>query len=193
MARKATPEPRPGVTTAGPAPDLSNPDNRVARSPVDPSKIPGWGVDADDDNDPVWPMRDRAGDDAPGRHWPSPPAQAEDVELLQSIEHSQRPAVFGSANPPAGLSGVLRRAAFRFSESRWTHWLLLLGADRVQVAEALADDLKRGRPPNLWKEFGLGAAWKHDRAAFVRRSAGAALAVGAVAVVARLALRGPRR
>ncbi len=28
--------------------------------PVDPSKIPGWGVDADPRNDPTYPMRDVA-------------------------------------------------------------------------------------------------------------------------------------
>ena len=42
---------------------------------VDTSTIPGWGVDADPENDPTWPMRDRDYDDAPGRHWTRPPQQ----------------------------------------------------------------------------------------------------------------------
>lgn len=178
-ARQTAPAPR----------ALADVESRVARSPVDPASIPGWGVDADNENDPTWPMRDRAFDDAPGRHWLSPPAQAQEVEVLMSIEHNQRPAVFGSAAPPAGLSGMLRRLAFKTSESRWTHWLLLLGADRINVAEGVLDDLRRGHVPNLWEEFGLGAAWKHDRPALVRRGAialavtGAAL--GMIGVLAR--------
>lgn len=170
-------------------PLLSDLESRVARSPVDPASIPGWGVDADNENDPTWPMRDRVFDDAPGRHWISPSAQSQDVEVLMSIEHSQRPAVFGSAAPPKGLSGMLRRLAFKASESRWTHWLLLLGADRVNVAEGVFDDLARGHVPNLWAELGLGASWKYDRQAFVRRGA-TALAVTGVALAV---LAGRRR
>lgn len=170
-----------------PPPQLADLDSRVARSPADPSAIPGWGVDADVDNDPTWPMRDRAFDDSPGRHWRSPPPQAESVELLMSIEHSRRPAVFGTAVPPKDLSGMIRRGAFKFSESRWTHWLMLMGADRVNVVEGVMEDLGHGRIPNLWEELGLGAAWKYDRPALVRRAvittAVAGLAVAAVGML----------
>jgi hypothetical protein len=94
------------------------------------------------------------------------------------------PAVFGTAAPPSGLSGVLRRAAFEWSESRWTHWLLLLAADRINVVEGVVEDLGRSKIPNLFAEFGLGAAWKYDRPAFVRRAAGtAAVAAGVVGVL----------
>jgi hypothetical protein len=172
--------------------DLADEDSRVGRSAIDTAAIPGWGIDADDENDPTWPMRDRRFDDAPGQHWQSPPAQAENVEVLTSIEYNRRPAVFGSASPPKGLSGALRRVAFRFSESRWTHWLLLMGADRVSVVEGVAEDLGRGHIPNLWAELGLGAAWKYDRKAFIRRTTAAAAAVGVAFVAIRL-LRGPRR
>jgi hypothetical protein len=170
-------------------PALSGDDSRVARSPVDPSTIPGWGVDADGENDPTWPMRDRSFDDAPGRHWQSPPAQPEEVEVLMSIEHNRRPAVFGTAAPPSGLSGMVRRAAFKFSESRWTHWLLLMGADRINVAEGVIEDLGRGRVPNLWKEFGLNAGWKYDRKAFVQRTAATIAVAGAALAVAHLLTR----
>lgn len=170
------------VRSFAPSP-LASEDSRVARSPVDPTTIPGWGVDADDSNNPTWPMRDRRFDDAPGRHWTSPPAQPQEVELLMSIEHNRRPAVFGTATPPSGLSGMLRRLAFKSSESRWIHWLLLMGADRINVVEGVLADLGRGRPPNLWKEFGLGAAWKYDRPAFVRRAAVTGAVVAGTALV----------
>lgn len=52
----------------------------AARQTSFASSIPGWGVDADNENDPTWPMRDRAFDDAPGRHWSSPTPQAQDVD-----------------------------------------------------------------------------------------------------------------
>jgi hypothetical protein len=43
--------------------------------------------------------------------------------------------VFGTAQPPRGPSGVLRRAAYRIPEHRALHWLLLVVADRVDVAQ----------------------------------------------------------
>lgn len=138
---------------------------------VNTSAIPGWGVDADPENDPTWPMRDQSRDDGPGRNWTRPPLQPESVEVLMSIEHNQRPAVFGTAAPPKGLSGVLRRRAFAFSESQWMHWLLLMGADRVNEVEGVLEDLGRGRVPNVFKEMGLKSEWEHNRAAFIRRTA----------------------
>lgn len=177
---------------AGPT-ALAAVESRVARSVVDPSTIPGWGVDADEENDPTWPMRDRTFDDAPGRHWQRPPAQPHTVEVLMSIEHEERPAVFGTATPPQGLSGVVRRAAFRFSESRWTHWLMLMAADRINVVEGVLKDLARGRPPNLWREFGFGAAWRYDRPAFARRATTAVAVTGTILLAAAIARRNARR
>jgi hypothetical protein len=157
--------------------------------PVDTSQIPGWGVDAEPRNDPTWPMRDRSEDDSPGRNWVRPSPQPQDIEVLMSIEHTERPAVFGTSTPPSGLSGEIRRIAFRFSESRWTHWLLLMFADRINVVEGVLSDLGRGRVPNLVDEFGVMAAWKHDRPAFVRRAGAVALATGFIVGAGYLLLR----
>lgn len=44
--------------------------------------------------------------------------------------------VVGTAQPPHGLSGVLRRIAYRIPEHRARHWSLLLAADRLDVAES---------------------------------------------------------
>lgn len=143
-----------------------------ARHPrIDPLTVLGWGVDADPENDPTWPMRDRSKDDGPGINWTSPAAQASDVEILQSVEHLRRPAVVGQSTPPSGLSGALRRVAFRFSESQWGHWLLLILADRVNTAEGVLEDFRRGRAPNLLVEMGLV---KRSRA---REAAAATLAL----------------
>ena len=43
--------------------------------------------------------------------------------------------VYSSANPPRGLSGVLRRLAYRIPTYRARRWMLLLLADRIDVLE----------------------------------------------------------
>lgn len=146
---------------------------------VDTATIPGWGVDADPKNDPTYPYRDRSQDDHSGS-WKRPPQQNAEVEILQSIEHKQRPAVVGTSTPPSGLSGVLRRLAFRKSESNLLHWMLLLGADRINVVEGVLQDLGRARVPNIPGEMGARAEWRHDKRGLVVKSAGA-IAVLAIA------------
>ncbi|HYF22621.1 MAG TPA: hypothetical protein VD929_04400 [Caulobacteraceae bacterium] len=136
---------------------------------IDPSRIPGWGIDADPRNDPTYPMRDRSRDDSPGMNWSRPPLQEPDVEVLRSIEHNRLPAVMGMSTPPRGLSGAIRRMAFRYSESQWAHWLMLMGADRVNVVEGLFQDLRRGKIPNIFAEMGLGTELKHNRKNFLTR------------------------
>lgn len=159
---------------------------------IDPATVNGWGVDADPRNDPAYPMRDRSGDDAPGMRWERPPLQRPDVEVLRSVEHERLPAVVGTSTPPSGLSGAMRRVAFRFSESDWTHWLMLLGADRVNAVEGVLADLSRGRVPNVPAEMGIRSAWRHDREGLVARAALAG-AVAAVAVALLRSRRGPAR
>lgn len=156
-------------------------DSQTRTVSVDTSRIPGWGVDADPENDPTWPMLDRSQDDSQSRHWVRPPAQPQDIEVLMSVEFDERPAVFGTSSAPSGLSGRIRRIAFQSSESRWSHWILLMLADRINVIEGVAGDLSRGKVPDLIDEFGIAAAWKYDRAAVLRRMAAAAALTGLLA------------
>jgi hypothetical protein len=152
---------------------------------IDTAAIPGWGVDADPENDPTYPYRERGADDHSG-DWQRPPLQRTDVEILQSIEHKQRPAVVGTSTPPSGLSGVLRRLAFRKSESNLLHWMLLLGADRINVVEGVVQDLGRARVPNVPGEMGARAEWEHNKSGLVFKSvATVALVALAAAVVTR--------
>lgn len=148
---------------------------------IDPATVPGWGIDADVENDPTYPMRDRSQDDGLRSDWPRPDLQGQGVEVLQSIEHKRRPAVFGTSTPPSGLSGMIRRAAFGYSESHWLHWLMLMGADRINMVEGIVEDLAHGHVPNIPGEMGIAAAWKHDRS-------GTAIKVAAVAAVAAAAV-----
>lgn len=157
-----------------------------AQQRIDPATVTGWGVDADPENDPTYPYRLRGSE--PGvlhAQWDAPSRQETDLEILQSNEYVRRPAVFGTSVPPRGVSGMLRRLAFRYSESDWRHWLILLGADRVDCAEGLVRDIGRGRIPNIPAEMGMGAEWKHDRGAVIRKVA----IVGAVSLIAVALLR----
>ena len=158
-------------------------NGRPPRQTIDPTTVVGWGVDADPRNDPTYPMRDRSKDDGPGMNWVRPPLQRPRVEILQSVEYNRMPAVMGTPNPPRGISGAVRRAAFAYSESDWRHWLMLMGADRVDVVEGMVEDLARGRIPNIPGEMGLRSEWEHNKAGLAQK---AAIVAGVSLVVALL-------
>jgi hypothetical protein len=155
----------------------------MTKALIDPATIPGWGVDADPQNDPTYPIRHQEDQKDRGLSWTRPEQQPPTVEVLRSIEHNRMPAVVGTSTPPTGLSGMLRRRAFRRSESDWWHWLLLMGADRVNVVEGVVEDLSRGRLPNIPGEMGARAALKHNKKG-VAAKLGAGLAASAVLVLA---------
>jgi hypothetical protein len=150
-----------------------------AGAAIDPRSVVGWAVDADPENDPTYPYRDRDKDEGLTRNWDRPPQQSSEVEILQSIEHVRTPAVFGTAAPPSGLSGVMRRGAFRWSESNWMHWLVLMGADRVNVVEGLVQDLARGKVPNIPAEMGIRSEWRHNKRGLATKVAVTAAVAGA--------------
>lgn len=152
----------------------------VASKRIQTSSVRGWGVDADPENDPTYPMKRRTKADHEGSTWERPPQQTAEVEVLHSNERPSLSATFGTSSPPSGLSGVLRRLAFRFSESSYCHWLPLMLADRVNVVEGVAQDLARGRVPNFCREKGWGADWKYNRKALLIRVAVKAAVVGLV-------------
>jgi hypothetical protein len=131
--------------------------------------IKGWGVDADPENEPTYPIKKYTGDDHKRIHWERPPLQPVHVEILHSNERPSPSAVFGTVAPPSGLSGAIRRIAFRFSESEYGHWLNLLLADRVNMVEGLVDDLKRGYIPNILAEKGMKAEWKYNKKGLITK------------------------
>jgi hypothetical protein len=131
------------------------------RPPVDRSAIQGWGADLDRKNRPGYPMeRTPPRIDAP---LTQPEQQPETVEVLVSRERPHITPLFGSPNPPRGVSGMLRRAAFKETENDIRHWLLLMLADRIDVVEGLVEDLARGHVPNIPGEMGIRAEWRHNK------------------------------
>lgn len=141
----------------------------MENTPEEYAHIKGWGIDADPENEPTYPMKHYTGDDHKRLNWDRPPLQPVDVEVLLSNEHVRMPAVIGTTVPPSGLSGRLRRHAFKQSESEYGHWLPLLLADRVNMVEGIIDDLKHGHIPNIFAEKGWKAEWKYNRKAAVKK------------------------
>lgn len=154
-------------------------DRKIAGSYKD---IPGWGIDADTENDPTYPMKHYTGADHDRLNYDRAPQQASKVEILHSNERPGLTRVFGTTCPPSGLSGWLRRYAFKFSEGSSGHWMTLILADRVNVVEGIIDDLAHGHVPNLIAERGWKAEWKYNRKSLIRN-----VAVG-LAITSALAL-----
>lgn len=152
----------------------------------DYSNIIGWGIDADPKNDPTYPMRHRTEEGNQGYDWERPTLQPTNIEVLHSIERPNISAVFGTAMPPKGLSGMIRRLAFKYSESSYAHWLPLIIADRVNVIEGILEDFTRGHIPNIWAEKGMRAEWRYNRKALsVKMLAGVVVTAAAVALLCR--------
>ncbi|MBO0358977.1 hypothetical protein J0X19_13545 [Hymenobacter sp. BT186] len=154
--------------------------NPQINTPIDPRQIKGWGVDADPKNDPTYPMRARmnATQDPDSKHRPDS-LQPQDTEVLRSIERPNVSAVYGTPEPPKGLSGMIRRFAFNYSENRYRHWLPLIVADRVNMVEGLVEDLAHGKFPNIWAEKGYNMDWKYKRGSLILKlSVLTAIAVG---------------
>lgn len=125
------------------------------------ARIPGWGADLDPADRPSVPQ-ERFDPGATGAHWRFPERQPEHGSRERSIEHAGLTPVFGTAQPLKGLSGVLRRHAYRrYSEGRAAHWLVLIAADRVDVVESVVGSALRGRPENPLTGTGLHAEVAH--------------------------------
>jgi hypothetical protein len=114
--------------------------------------IPGWGADLNPADRPSFPkeaMQDT------GAHWDFPERQQPRGFREKSTEHKFLTPVFGTAQPLRGLSGMVRRYAYTFSEGRTAHWLLLIAGDRVDVLESRITALLQGRPDNPVTETGV--------------------------------------
>lgn len=133
---------------------------RTAPSDELRARIPGWGVDLDPKDRPSVP-RERFDPDATGAHWEFPERQPETTPRERSVEHKFLPPVFGTACPPKGVSGAMRRYAYTFSEGRSAHWLLLMAADRVDAVESHLRSFLTLRPDNPITETGVLSELRH--------------------------------
>ena len=124
------------------------------------ARIPGWGADLDRADRPSVP-KERA-PSLNGAHWDFPERQPERWPRERSIEHAFLTPVFGTSCPPKGLSGVMRKVAYkRYSEAKAAHWLLLLAADRVDALESTLASFATLRPDNPVTESGVLSELSH--------------------------------
>ena len=131
-------------------PDIPSAYVRDKRTPA-PSReelrarIPGWGADLDPADRPSYPKLQYPADT--GAHWDFPERQPGGEGRERSIEHAFVTPVFGTAQPLKGVSGAVRRLAYRrFSEGRLAHWLLLIVGDRIDAWGSHLRSFASGRP-----------------------------------------------
>jgi hypothetical protein len=120
--------------------------------------IPGWGVDLNPADRPSYPKEKT---EEIGAHWDFPERQPELAPRERSTEHKFLTPVFGTAQPLKGLSGIIRRYAYTFSEGQTAHWMLLIAGDRVDILESRIGSGLRGRPDNVIAETGVLSEFKN--------------------------------
>ena len=141
--------------------------------------IQGWGADLDRKDRPAVPMERtpaRFINPQPGQ----PEQQVETVEVLVSNERPGITPVFSSKQPPSGLSGLIRRLAFKLTENDVRHWLLLLAADRVNMVEGIGQDLLSGKVPNVLAEMGIKAEFQHNKVGLAKKAVVATAVAGGI-------------
>jgi hypothetical protein len=125
------------------------------------ARIPGWGSDLDPRDRPAVP-KEKFDPHPYGAVWDFPDRQSEKWPRERSIEHESLTPVFGTSCPPHGLSGAIRKLAYRrYSEGRASHWLLLIAADRVDTMESTARSFVSLHPDNPITETGILAEFKY--------------------------------
>jgi hypothetical protein len=92
-------------------------------------------ADADPSSRPGVPMYKSSGTSAEIVRPPLDQQQT-DVEVLIGRDIGRLTPVFGTCQPPRGLSGLLRRAGYKIPEHKAGRWMTLLFADRVDVWES---------------------------------------------------------
>ncbi|HEX6939843.1 MAG TPA: hypothetical protein VF158_10565 [Longimicrobiales bacterium] len=117
----------------------------IPRSPVAQPAV--LGIDQALERRPGVPMEAEPRVD-PGAHWRQPERMPERRLRPRRRGLRRLTPVYGTAQPPRGVSGLMRRVAYRVPEHYARHWALLLAADRVdvlegRVGEALARPLRR--------------------------------------------------
>jgi hypothetical protein len=146
---------------------------RVPFADVGPSRIPDWMDDEDAllctdalatgyFGAQLGGIVEQFRDDPSGAHWELPERQPETWPRERSVEHAFLTPVFGTACPPRGVSGAIRKLAYaRYSEARAAHWLLLIAADRVDAWENHLRSFATLRPDNPITETGVLSEFSH--------------------------------
>jgi hypothetical protein len=92
-----------------------------------------WGVDLDPAQRPGTPKMRPDPHPFPNTRFPPQRQAGEPAAPMHGRPNKVMPPVFGTAVPLSGLSGVIRRLAYRLPDHRPSHWLLMLIGDRVEA------------------------------------------------------------
>lgn len=109
----------------------SQSDDRATNPPAE-AKPPGWGADKDEKDRPGVPMEKTP---APLTHTNTLVRQQTGGPEPDVGPNRFLTPVYSTALPTRGLSGLLRRAAYKIPDYKPRRWMLLLAADRVDVLE----------------------------------------------------------
>jgi len=114
------------------------------------------GVDLDPARRPGVP-RMHAPERLPHTRFPPEQQQSRTTVFMHRRPHKSFPPVFGTAVPPKGVSGLVRRAAYRYPDHHMRHWTMLLLADRVDAWEHRARKALKLAAPALGAIFAVRA------------------------------------
>ena len=124
----------------------------TSSTPAGTERKPGAGqpigVDLDPARRPGVP-RMHAPEKLPHTRFPPERQRSRATVFMHGRPHQTFPPVFGTAVPPKGLSGLVRRAAYRYPDHYTRHWTMLLFADRVDLWEHRARKALRLAAPAL--------------------------------------------
>jgi hypothetical protein len=128
---------------------------RSAYQSIEPVRRPEWwGVDRDPDRRPGVPMMREPKPFPHAR--PPTPQQGVPAVPRHGRPNKPMPPVFSTAMPLHGLSGVVKRLAYRLPDHKPAHWILKLAGDRVENATHRARKWLPFAVPlvALWAVFG---------------------------------------
>lgn len=165
-------------------------------------EIVGWGADLDSSDRPGVPRELNHENVLSGNHHrPVSGKQNPGRDVQLTLERNEFTPVIGNSKSPSLVSGLVRKAAFTFSEDSLRHWMLLLFADRINMVEGWVEDIGKGKVPmilprmefrttdHLRRIMKQGAKSKQDKALVATVALGA---VGAVALTYFLVKRARR-
>lgn len=120
-------------------------------------EIPDRGIDLDPSRRPGVPRFKDIPQPLPNAQVPPERQRSDGTVFMHGRPHKTFPPVFGTAVPPRGISGLVRRAAYRYPDHLMRHWTMLLFADRVDLWEHRVGKAARVVVPAL-AVLALGAA-----------------------------------
>jgi hypothetical protein len=98
-----------------------------------PRRPAHWGVDRDPARRPGVPMMRADPRPFPNARFPPERQPGEPASPRHGRPNKQLPPVFGTALPLRGLSGLVRKRAYRYADHFPRHWLLMMLGDRVDA------------------------------------------------------------